>query len=209
MKNASLLAVVMTVILCGCAATSLKQTWKAPDYQGGPVQKVAVLVVEERALQRAALENSFVAGLESRGQAALSSHQLLNLPDIKADRQAAARRLLDAGADAVLIVRLADQVTRDQTVRVSPDRFSPVDSSFGTMDWHEYYMAGDTGMGTVWGELRQDIYLDNSLHDLTTGKRLWAGVTQTTLKEGSDRLAEIKPLTTKVIAALRKDGLIR
>lgn len=210
MKNSLLLlAAIIPAIVCGCAATSLKQTWKSPDYQGGPVQKIAVVVVEERDLQRSVLENGFAAELQSRGQAARTTYKLLTLPEIKADKPAAARRLLEAGADTVLIVRLADQVTRDRQVRVSPDHFSPADSSFATMDWRDYYMAGDTGMGTVWGELRQDVYLDSSLHDLKTGKRLWSGVTKTVLKEGSDRLAELKPLTAKVVTALRKDGLIR
>ncbi|MGC3958585.1 MAG: hypothetical protein QM813_11785 [Verrucomicrobiota bacterium] len=209
MKNVSLFAVGLAVVLCGCAATSLKQTWKAPDYQGGPVQKIAVLVVEERALQRSVLENAFAAELQKQGQAMLTTFKLLTLPEIKADKQAATRQLQEAGADTVLIIRLADQVTRDQAIRVSPNRFSPVDTSFGAMDWHGYYFGGDTGMGTVWGELRQDVYLDSSLHDLKTGKRLWSGITKTVLKEGSDRIEELRPITSKVVTAMRKDGLIR
>jgi len=210
MRNTwALLTVVISAVLCGCAATSLKQTWKSPDYQGGPVQKIAVLVMAEQELQRSALENSYVNGLQGHGQAAMITHNLLKLEDIKADKQAAARQLREAGADTILIVRVADRVTHDQQIRVAPDRFSSGGDSFGTADWHDYYMTGATSMDTAWGELRQDIYLDNSMHDLNSGKRLWFGVTQTVMKQGTDWLAEIKPLTTKVLAALRKDGMIR
>ena len=209
MRNLLPFAAVISIVLCGCAATSLKQTWKAPDYQDGPVRKIAVVVVEERTLQRSVLENAFAAELQSQGQDMLPSFKLLTQREIKADKQAAARKLQEAGADTVLIVRLADQVTRDRQIKVSPNHFSPADATFATMDWRDYYMAGDTGMGTVWGELRQDVYLDSSLHDLKTGKRLWYGVTKTVLKEGSDRIEELKPLTAKVVSAMRKDGLIR
>lgn len=208
MKNSLLLlAAIIPAVLCGCAATSLEQTWKAPGYQGGPVQKIAVLVIEERDLQRSVLENAFAAELQKQGQAMLPTFKLLRLPEIKADKEAATRKLREAGADTVLIIRLADQVTRDRQVEVTPDRFSAAYSSYGMSDWYGYYLG--TGMGTVWGDLRQEVYLDSSLHDLETGKRLWSGVTKTVLKEGSDRIEELKPLTSKVVTALRKDGLIR
>src|SRR6478736_6511938 len=208
MKNSLLLlAAIIAAVLCGCAATSLEQTWKAPDYQRGPVQKIAVLVIEERALQRSVLENAFAAELQSQGQAMMTTFNLLTLPEIKADKQAATRKLREAGADTILIIRLADQITRDRQVEVTPDRFSPAYSSYGMSDWYGFYLG--TGMGTVWGDLRQEVYLDSSLHDLDTGTRLWSGVTKTVLKEGSDRIEELKPLTTKVVKAMRKDGLIR
>ena len=35
--------------LCGCASSSIKQSWKSPAYSGGPVQKVAVVARRERA----------------------------------------------------------------------------------------------------------------------------------------------------------------
>jgi len=208
MKNSLLLlAAIIAAVLCGCAATSLEQTWKAPDYQRGPVQKIAVLVIEERTLQRSVLENAFAAELQSQGQAMMTTFNLLTLPEIKADKPAATRKLREAGADTILIIRLADQITRDRQVEVTPDRFSPAYSSYGMSDWYGFYLG--TGMGTVWGDLRQEVYLDSSLHDLETGKRLWFGVTKTVLKEGSDRIEEIRPLTTKVVKAMRKDGLIR
>jgi hypothetical protein len=64
-------------------------------------------------------------------------------------------------------------------------------------------------MGTVWGSVRDDVYLDTSLYQLKTGQRLWSGLTLTVLKEDMDRVAEMTPLVTKVLAAMRKDGLVR
>jgi hypothetical protein len=48
---------------------------------------------------------------------------------------------------------------------------------------------------------------------LQSDKKLWSGVTETVLREDTDRLAEVGPLVTKVVAALlaalRADDLIR
>ena len=209
MKNASLLAAVLALILCGCAATSLKETWKSPDYPGGPVQKLAVLAMADQELQRVAMENSCVNGMQSRGQAAMITHGLVKLEGIKTNKQAVAQQLLAAGADTILIIRIADRVTREQEVRVGAGRLSTTGDNFGTADWQDYYMGGPSSMDTSWGELHQEVYIDSSLYDLKTNKRLWFCITETVMKEGSDWMAEIKPGMKKVLGALRKDGMIR
>jgi hypothetical protein len=64
-------------------------------------------------------------------------------------------------------------------------------------------------MGASWGSTKQHVYLDSSLYDLKTGKRLWSLLTLTTVKDETDRLAEVDKLTAKVVAALGKDGMVR
>ena len=63
--------------LCGCTATSIKQSWKSPSYQGGQVAKLSVLAVDERAFVREALENRFVRELGAHGQPAIATHHSL------------------------------------------------------------------------------------------------------------------------------------
>jgi hypothetical protein len=174
MNLASLVPLLLALTLCSCASTSLKHTWKSPGYSNGPVQNVAVLTVDERVLLRQAFENRFVAQLKEHGQAALATFDLLSLPEIKADKQAAASRLSQAGADSVLVVRLMDRQTLDRQVRATPAAFVPEVNGFDTYDWHSYYSIAFTDMGTTWSSSRQDIFLDSSLYDLQTGKRLWA-----------------------------------
>jgi hypothetical protein len=64
-------------------------------------------------------------------------------------------------------------------------------------------------MGTVWSSAQRKVCLDTSLFDLKSGKRLWSGITQTVLKDDVDRVEELSALVTKVLAAMRKDGLVR
>src|SRR5262245_10154758 len=61
---------IIAVLLSSCATTSIKSTWKSPDFNGAPVQKVAVLAVAERVSVRTALEHRFANQLGKAGQAA-------------------------------------------------------------------------------------------------------------------------------------------
>ena len=195
--------------LGGCATSSVKQTWKSPSYQGGPVQKIAVLAVDERGLVRMALENRFVRDFKARGQDALATHELLTLPAIKADKVTAAARVRAAGADAVLIIRLVDQTTYNGQVQATPAIFVPTVTGYGECGWYDYYTVAYTDMGVAWGSTKQSIYLDSSLFDLKTGRRLWSALTLTVLRDDMDRLAEADSLVAKVVDAMRKDGLVR
>ena len=195
--------------LGGCAISSVKQSWKSPSYQGGPVQKIAVLAVDERGLVRTAFENRFVRDFKAHGQEALATHELLGLTAIKADKEAAAARVRAAGADAVLIVRLVDQTSYNRQVRATPALFVPTVTGYGDCGWYDYYTVAYTDMGVIWGSTKQDIYLDSSLFDLKTGRRLWSALTLTTLRDDMDRLAEADALVAKVVDAMRQDGLVR
>src|SRR5262252_4906343 len=100
-KIQSLPAAVIVVWLCGCASTAVKETWKSPEYRSGPVKKVAVLAVDERGIVRVALENRYVRDLKERGQDAMVCGELVDVTEIKTNREAITARLRDAGADAI------------------------------------------------------------------------------------------------------------
>jgi hypothetical protein len=195
--------------LCGCASSSIKESWKSPAYQGGPVRKISVLAVDERELVRMAFENRFVRELRGHGQDAMATHELLGLPEIKADKAAAAARVRTAGADAVLIVRLVDQSTYSRQVQATPALFISTVTGYESYGWYDCYSVAYTDMGVVWGSTKQNIYLDTSLFDLKTGQRLWSALTLTALKENEDRLVVADALVAKLVSALRKDGLVR
>jgi len=199
----------LTLSLCGCAATSLKQTWKSPTCTGGPVQRIAVLGVDEREFYRASVEGHFVFQLNQHGQSAFVTHDLLDLAALKADKPAAAASLRARGADALLIVRLVSSTSSASAVSATPDYYAPVVTGYENDDWQGYYSVAFMNMGTVWSSAQRKVCLDTSLFDLKSGKRLWSGITQTVLKDDVDRVEELSALVTKVLAAMRKDGLVR
>jgi hypothetical protein len=206
-------AVVTALCLSGCASSSVKKTWTAPDCAGGPVQKIAVIAVEERGMVRKGFENRFVRDLSARGQAAVVTHDLLALPEIKADKEAATRTFSGTGADSVFIIRLVDQTSYSRQVEAHPEVYVPVTTGFGTdygyYGWYNCYTVAFMNMGASWGNTKQQIYLDSSLYDLKSGKRLWSTLTETTIKEDADRLVEADKLVAKVVASLQKAGLVR
>jgi hypothetical protein len=200
---------VFALWLCGCATSSIKQTWKSPVCQPGQVQKIAVLAVADNGMVRQGLENRFVRDLRGCGQDAEATFDLLGLPEIKADKETAAARLRDAGANAILIVRLVDQKTYNRGMRATPEYWIPTVTGYDGYGWYGCYSVAFMDMGVTWGSMKQNLYLDSNLFDLNTGQRLWSAVIETVLKENADRLEVADTLVAKVVGAMRKDGLVR
>ena len=199
---------VLVALLCSCAATSVKKTWKAPDCQQ-PVGKIAVLTIEERGPLRQGFENRFVAQLTKAGAPASVTYDLLSLSEIKEDKRAAADRFRKSGAEAILILRLVDVASSYRESRAGTERYAPVLTGINSMGWYDYYSVAFVDMSSTYGSLKQKVYLETSLYDLRTEKRLWSGLTQTVVRENMDRVAEMDPLVEKFVAAMRKDGVVR
>ena len=212
MKLRPLALYSLALLLCSCAATSVKTTSKSPDSRG-PVGKIAVLAIDHRREVRQGFENRFVSQLASGGAAAVKTFDQLSLAQIKADKVAAAERFRTSGAEALLIVRLADRSSTYREIRPGHERYAPVTTGYGSgydyMGWYDYYSVGFMDMSPTYGSLKEKVFLETSLYDLNTEKRLWSAVTQTVVTEEMDRVAEMDPLVEKIVAAMRKDGVIR
>src|SRR5215467_8955706 len=112
----------VAALLCSCAATSVKKTWKSPDYSGSAITNLAVLTVEERGLLRQGFENRLAAQLRKGGATAITTFDLFTLPEINQDKPAAAERLRKAGAEAIIILRLANLSSSYRESRPGADR---------------------------------------------------------------------------------------
>ena len=203
-----LLAVcVLLVLLSACAATKVEKTWKAPDCPQ-PVGKIAVLAIEERGLVRQGFENRLAGLLNEKGGSAVVTYDLLSLPDIKENKQAAAERFRATGAQTVLILRLAGSGGSYRESRAGNERYAATITGMEYTGWYNYYSVGCVDMGVTYGSSKQEVYIEAGLFDLNTEKRLWFGQTQTVLKEGMDRVSEMDPLVKKFVTAMRKDGVV-
>jgi len=198
----------LATLLCSCAATSIKQTWKAPDCTQ-PVGKIAVLAIDDRGLVRQGFENRYVAQLTKAGASAVVTYDLLSLAEIKQDKRAAADRFRASGAEAILIMRLKDISSSYHESRAGDERYVPVLTGMDSMGWYDYATVGFMDMSSTYGSLKQTVYLETSLHDLKSEKRLWFGLTKTVVSENMDRVAEMDPLVEKLVGAMLKDGVIR
>ncbi len=204
----SLAGCALAVLLCSCAATSVRKTWKSPDCQG-PVGKVAVLTIAEQGTVRIGFENRLVRELGKAGTSALVTYELLSLPQIKGDKQGAAERLRASGADGLLVVRLLKVGTAYRESRPGRENYAGMVTDVNSLGWYEYFSVGFTDMSPTYGSSKETVTLETSLYDLKTEKRLWSGQTETVVSEDMDRVAEMDPLAAKIVAAMKKDGVIR
>ncbi|MCU0771171.1 MAG: hypothetical protein MUE94_05285 [Verrucomicrobia bacterium] len=207
MKPQLLAAGIASVLLCSCASTRLKETWKAPGAQPA-AGRVAVLAIDERGLVRQGFENRFVAQLVGSGAPAVVTYEQLSLAEIKEDKKAAAERFRSSGAGTLLIVRLVGTGTSYREVRAGPERYATTVTGFESVGWYDYYSVGFMDMQTSYGSSKRKVCLEASLYDLATEKRLWAGLTQTVVDDRTDRVAEIEPLAAQIVASMREDGIL-
>jgi hypothetical protein len=198
----------LILLACSCASSSVKMTWKAPEATQ-PVRKVAVVAVAERGLLRQGFENRLATQLIAAGTPAAVTYDQLPLAAIKQDKQAAAQQFRASGADSVLILRLLTTAVSYHEVQPGGPRYTGTVTGFDSIGWYDYYSLGFMDLSPTYGSLTEKMYLEASLHDLQTEKRLWAGVTRTVLKEQMDRVGEMDPLVQKIVAAMRQDGVIR
>jgi len=208
MKLHTLAPCTLALLLCACAATSIQKSWKAPEYVAGPFTNLAVVAIDDRGLVRQGFENRFVAQLRKAGITALTTFDLISLPDINNDKRAAAERLRSAGCQAVLTLRLSDIASFYRETRPGPERYAQAVSGVESGTWYDYYSVAYGDLSPTYGSLKQKVYLEASMFDLGTAKCLWSGLSQTVVKENMDRVAEMDPIVAKFVAAMRKDGMI-
>jgi hypothetical protein len=168
-----------------------------------------VLTVDERTLLRQGFENRLVTQLGKAGVTATTTFNVMSLPEINADKPAAAKRLRATGAEAVVMLRLVDASTYYREYRSGPEHYAETITGVETGVWQDYYSIAYMDMSPTYGSLKQTIYLETSVFDLNTEKRIWSGLTETVVTDTMDRVAEMDPIVEKVVAAMRKDGIVR
>jgi len=208
-KTWSILCTAVFTMLCSCASTSIKHTWKSPDYHGGPVQKIAVLAVDERGLVRQSIENRVGNQIRNQGGDAIPTFKYLTLPEIKESKEKAGNRLMQEGADSIVIVCLVNKSSYESQLRTYPVAFVPGVPGYAGYGWYDFYSTIYTGMGINWSSSRDYLTLDASLFDLKTGARLWSCITESMLREDTDRLDVADAFAAKVAARMKEDGMIR
>lgn len=212
--NASLCLAVGTALAifsASCASTSVKSTWRSPDYKGEPPQKVAVVADDDRMLVRVALENRFVNQLGAASQPAFgTASSFADLAAARNNKEATLSQLRAAGAEAILITRL---VSKSNYMAKAQQRYAgqyvALTVTPGSDGWDTSigsYSAYETGPRT---DDRSYLLLDTSLFELNTGRRIWGCLTETTIKDTDDRLEIADEFVAKVVGSMRQDGMIR
>jgi len=198
----------LAVFLCSCAATSVQKTWKSSDAQK-PQGKVAVFALAERGIVRQGFENRFVNELGKTGVQSVTTFEQFSANQARLDKAAAAKRLRDAGAQAVLVIKPVDATMSYREIQPGGESYRGAITGVENYGWYDYYSVGFLSWSPTYGSLKQTLFLESILFDLNTEKRLWSGVTRTVFNENDDKVAEMDPIVSKIVAAMRKDGVIQ
>lgn len=191
-------ALIASLLCClaGCATTTFTSTWKAPGAQAvSPAGKTiaAVFVARDESRRRAG-EDVLAADLRARGANPIAAYTILP-NDHRGDGEGARERLRQAGAQAVVAMRV---VGRDQRITYTPG----VGYAFPS-----YYYGFGPYWGYGWGAVYNPGYLQtDTLVSVETlvyslqpeDKLVWASTSRTSNPRDLDTLInEVADATAK------------
>ncbi|HWH48917.1 MAG TPA: hypothetical protein VN664_14035 [Burkholderiales bacterium] len=199
----TLVATALAAALCGCATTKLTNSWKDPQYHGGPVKKIMVVGISSQASVRRIFEDTFAENLKANGVEAVPSHtQIVEDGQIAEDRLREA--VEQAHADSVLLTRMVERKTE---IMITPAE--PMLPTYGMMrhGYYGYYSGAWLGYYEPATVQHYDyIVAETTLFVADSQSPVWSGTTRTS--ESDDIRTATEGFAKPVIAALKKAGLI-
>jgi hypothetical protein len=185
--------VSVALLAVGCASSvNQSTTWRSPSYSGPPFKKIMVIGLSSRSLNdQQGFENLVVSSLQASGASAVPGWQFIptdHTPDQATIRAAVAQ----AGADAVLLVRISGFVT--QSAYGGINVVTPIGPDMYT-GWYEPAIV-DTQVATIY----------TTLFDVRSAQPVWTFTAPTydsrSLQKDAPRYA------SDVTGMLQSNGLI-
>lgn len=196
------------VLLGGCAGTSLISSWESPDYRGGPLKKLAILVMARDESIRRFAEDQMVRRMPA-GTTATAGYTLFDQPEQDKDKVRAV--LVKAGYDGALVSRLV-AIDKSETYVPPQTNFVPMRPLGGASPYYGnfggYYGYGYTMMQTTPGYTVENttIVVETILYKLPDDTPLWTGTTQTL--DPRSRPEMVQAIARLVEGELQKKGFI-
>lgn len=195
-----LVTTVLLAALCGCATTELTNTWKDPQYRGGPVKKIMVVGISNQASVRRTFDDTFAEILKANGVEVVPSHTVAPEDGQMAEDKLRAA-IQQSGAGAVLITRMVEKQT-DTTVTPA----API-GAYRRTSLSGYYSGAWIGnYEPVAVQEFHYVVLETTLFVAEHPEPVWSGTTRN--MESKDIRAATEGFAKPVIAAMKKEGLI-
>ncbi len=170
------LGAVLVALLWACAATTLTNAWKDPDYKGGGFKTLLVIGASDSATNRRIFESGFSRALSAAGVQAVASYTVIP-QDGKIDEAALKAAVRMQGLDAVVITRLVrvdKKTVYTQGYAGSVPALGYRNSVYGYYNgaWSPYAMPAEV-------REYESAVLETSLWNAADEKLVWTATTET------------------------------
>jgi hypothetical protein len=193
-----MLLIVGFLFLVACEKTKLDYSWADPDAAKYRFTKPLVVAVLDNDELRSVAEEAIVRNIKS--VQAYPSYMVLREGEAE-DVEAAKKRLLAAGYDGAVILRL---VNLEDKVNYTSATYP----SYYHHYWGYYNWAWNTAMySPVYIQKERIVQLETSLFSITDDKLLWMGVS--TSKNPASVSSLIDEIAEVIGKELRKKGIVR
>ena len=192
-----LVPLLLCFALGGCmsmsTSTSVKGVWKDPKFAGPPLRKIFVIsLMKIQPGGRDAVEDAIVAKLKAAGTDAVAAHT------VKGDDTQLIDAIRKSGADAVMMAQVRWMSSYEPYV-VTETMASPSPDRMGHSDFFKDQGADEPGDYKV-------ARIGTGLWVGAFNKQVWTAFTES--YDASNLARNIPDYTTKLVAALARDGMI-
>ncbi len=193
--------VLGVLILPACASSSrLVDTWVRPDYSGGPMRNMLVLVVRRDPARRRIWEDAFVSALADKGVQATPSYH--DFPDRAPSEEEVRQEVEQGHYDGVLLARALGAEERRTYVRPAVALYP------AGRYWSGFYR----GYVTVWRRVYRPGYVERTrvvsfeTSVWSAEGLVWSGRSETADPASAREFSE--ELSRLIVPALAKAGVV-
>jgi len=207
----SILAVaIITLLLAGCAQTSVVDNWKTDKPVNNKPDKVAVIVVLPDGLIRKAVEIDIAKVLREKGTPAVPATNIAGMSGGirgEIDPDVAVELLKSEDVDGIVVLFYSGGGKSEGYVR--SDYWLEHIGSGMAYSWGRPYFTGYTEVYTVrqgpgWADYKTSAYVESSYYDIETEEPVWRIVTETKDTEYADTAVDI---AKKIASQMKSAGL--
>jgi hypothetical protein len=182
-QNSNRLLLVGLLVCCiwalaSCASTEMTSVWRDSQYRGGPLKKLAIIVVNKNDLMRRMVEDEIARSLTGGTTQVLPSYTVLE--KLEKDKEAIKNTLLAQGFDGALVGRVAALV-KDETYR-PPTTYVTFDAYYG----YAYTVSTDPG----YSQVDTRVVIETILYKLPEAKPIWTGTTESINPDSREELVD-------------------